>query len=117
MGRKSILTILFLLLVVLLMAFYFIPFNTSNFYSTGNNNFSITPGSEMQFYPNMRFPDPEISYKISNCPLQKQNDMKFAFEILENLTSLEFYSVGGNEEISVTCEERARVENGLFIPV
>ncbi len=69
----------------------------------------------MQFYPNMRFPSPEISYKISSCPLQKQNDMEFAFGILENLTSLEFYSVGNNEEISITCEERERVENGLFI--
>jgi hypothetical protein len=63
----------------------------------------------------MRFPSPEISYRISNCPLQKQNDMEYAFSIIENLTPLIFYPMNDNEEIFVTCEERNRMSEGLFI--
>jgi hypothetical protein len=69
----------------------------------------------MQFYENMRFPQKEISYKIVNCPLNKQQDAKRAFNILSNLTILDFYKTNSNEEISVTCDSRAKVEDRLFI--
>ncbi len=116
MGVKDILFILFALFAISLMIFYFIPFGTITFSSkTGNYNFSIgNISGDMQFYPNMRFPSNEISYKISDCNLQKQDDMEFAFEIMENLTPLRFYP-SNNEEITITCEERNRVDNGLFI--
>ncbi|MBU4056240.1 MAG: matrixin family metalloprotease [Proteobacteria bacterium] len=69
----------------------------------------------MQFYKNMRFPDSKISYKIDECPLQKKNNMERTFEILSNLTILEFYSTNTNEEISITCDENNKIEEGLFI--
>lgn len=117
MNFKLILTFIFVLIVILLMIFYFIPFGAINFVAkSGNYNFSvIQTGNQMQFYPNMRFPDSEISYKISDCPLQKENDMEFAFEIMENLTPLKFYSAVNNEEISIGCDERNHFNGGLFI--
>jgi len=63
----------------------------------------------------MRFPEPRISYKIDDCTLQKQDDMERAFNILENLTILDFYSVSSNEEISVTCSSNNIIEEGMFI--
>jgi len=116
MSVKTILFVLFALFAISLMIFYFLPISTINFSAkTGNYNFSINnESSNMQFYSNMRFPSNIISYKIFNCPLQKKNDMEFAFDILENLTSLRFY-LSNNEEISVTCEERDRINGGLFI--
>lgn len=116
MNFKIIGVFVFLILVVFLMAFYFVPFNTINFeIKSGNYNFSIIEGNKsMQFYPNMRFPGTEISYRIFDCPLQKENDMEYAFNIVENITPLFFYPVDNNEDISVTCEDKNIVHNGLF---
>ncbi len=117
MGWKTIITLIFGLFLISLMIFYFIPFNTINFSTnTGNYNFSVIQGnSTMQFYPNMRFSSQEISYRIFDCPLQKEDDMEFAFDIMENITPLRFYPVVNNEEISITCEEILRVDKDFFI--
>jgi hypothetical protein len=69
----------------------------------------------MQFYENMRFTGNEISYRIYECPLQKKYDMERAFEIISNLTVLEFYETEINEEIFITCDSRNKIENNLFI--
>ncbi|MCK9595892.1 matrixin family metalloprotease [Candidatus Pacearchaeota archaeon] len=116
MNFKVILSTIFILFTIFLLVFYFAPFNTLNFaVNSQGSNFSILPGNQMQFYPNMRFPSNSISYKISDCPLQKEDDMEYAFRILENITMLSFYPVLDNEEIAITCEERNRINNGLFI--
>ncbi len=116
MSVKKILFVLFSLFAISLMIFYFLPLSTINFSSgTGNHNFSLNNKTDnMQFYSNMRFPSSTISYRIFDCPLQKENDMKIAFDILENLTSLRFYP-SDNEEISVTCDGQERINGGLFI--
>ena len=116
MSVKTIFFVLFSLLVVSLMMFYFVPFSTINFGRTGNYNFSTGDDSSgMQFYSNMRFPNSRISYKISDCPLQKENDMEYAFDIVENLTLLTFHETSYNEEISITCEEKEEIDEGFFI--
>ena len=108
--------IISIMFIVSLMFFYLLPFNVINFETkSGNSNFSLMNGSNMQFYPNMRFPDTRISYRIFNCPLQKENDMEYAWSIIQNITVLKFYPVNDNEEISITCEERNRIDNGMFI--
>ncbi len=115
---KIILSTIFIVLVVSLLVFYwFIPRGAINFgIKTGNSNFSVgSEYQEMQFYQNMRFPNPEISYKISDCTLQKEDEMEEAFDIVSNLTLLDFYVVDNNEEISVTCDSGAKIEGGLFI--
>jgi len=106
MNFKKIISLISILLLTSLIFFYFIPINKINFTAPqSNSNFSATGNNSMQYYPNMRFPETNISYKISGCPLQKENEMESAFGIIENLTTLRFYPVTDGEEISVTCEE------------
>jgi len=116
MGVKEVLLVMCALALLFLTIFYFVPMNTLNFgVKTGNYNFSIVQGEGMQqFYPNMRFPSSTISYKISNCPLQKQDDMKYAFKLVEEMTPLTFYSVDSGEEIFVTCEDVDIIQGGFF---
>jgi len=109
---------IFMILVVSLLVFYwFIPREAIDFgIKTGNYNFSVSHGyEEMQFYKNMRFPTSEISYKILDCPLQKEDEMEYAFDIFSNKTVLNFYAVNSDEEISITCDSKNKIEGGLFI--
>jgi len=118
MNWKAILGFIFLLIVVgLLVVYWFIPLDSSEFFvKNRETNFSLNSDiSGVQFYENMRFPTPEISYKIDDCPLQKQDDMRRGFDIVENLTILTFYPVNSNEEISITCSSDNRIEEGMFI--
>jgi len=119
MNWKFFFSVIFILFAISTLIFYwFIPFKTTEFKTKpSNTNFSLDNyGTEtMQFYKNMRFPDSKISYKIDECPLQKKNNMERTFEILSNLTILEFYSTNTNEEISITCDENNKIEEGLFI--
>lgn len=115
--RWKIFGIAFLCLVVILLVFYwFIPFSSSEFFiKSSNANFSLGNGSSMQFYKNMRFPEPQITYKIDDCTIQKEDDMERAFDIMQNFTILDFNSVGSNEEISITCDSKNKREGDLFI--
>lgn len=117
MGWKTILSIFFILVVVSLLVFYwFVPFGKIEFSAKPvNSNFSVGNSGEMQFYEHMRYPDSKISYHIYDCSLQKQNDMKYAFNIISNLTILNFYSVDSGEEISILCDEKNKFEGELFI--
>lgn len=118
MGGKTIIGVLFLIAVIALInIYYFIPFTEIEFiYKPLNYNFTLNGSGDMQFYPNMRFKSNSISYSIEDdCSLKKQNDMRRAFEIVENLTLLEFYEVDSNEEITITCNETTRFEGNMFI--
>ena len=117
MDWKKILTILSALVIISLLFFYLSPFNVSEFIAkkSENTNFSLNSSDSMQFYPNMRFPDSAISYKINDCPLEKRNEMENAFEIISNKTVLNFYIAKSDEEISIICKEKTRTEGGLFI--
>ena len=103
--------------LIFLMVFYFVPFNTIKFgVKSGNYNFSIPEkGKTMQFYPNMRFSSSEISYRISDCSLQKQNDMESAFGMIEDITPLVFYPLHSHEEIYITCQDKNIINEGMFI--
>lgn len=123
MTWKSALSLIFFVIVIALLVFYWIiPFGKIDF-GTGepNYNFSIndsgqdSDGYVSQFYPNMRFPEKEISYSINDCPVSKENDMETAFGIVSNLTILKFYPSGNNPQIIVTCDSKTRIEGGLFI--
>lgn len=116
---KTLLSTLFSLLVILLLIFYWLaPFRNLEFeVKTTNSNFSLSNlgTKNFQFYENMRYPDSKISYKIDNCNLQKENDMDRAFQIVSEKTILSFFPVNQNEEISVTCDNKNKLEGGLFI--
>ena len=114
---KLLLILAFIMVMVtMVFVYWFVPFNTINLSIVGkNSNFSLVSDSDMQFYKNMRFPHPEVSYKIYDCPLNKKNSMEDAFGILENKTVLSFFPVDSNEEISVTCDSRNKLDKNLFI--
>lgn len=117
MGSRFILGVLSLIVIVFLLNYYFMPFSKLEFSSTPKNyNFSIGGNvSQIQFYPNMRYTDKDISYRIIGCPLSKQGDMLEAFKMLDNLTVLNFHPVNSDEEITVTCDERTKFEGNMFI--
>ncbi len=118
MEWKVVLGAFFSLIAIALLIFYwFIPNNAEFFLgSPSSSNFTLDNSTEMQFYSNMRFPNSTISYKINqDCSLQKKNDMKRAFQIISQDTILEFYPINSNEEISVTCDEKNKIEGGMFI--
>ena len=117
MKWAKILGFLFFLFVLISLGVYWIvPFNNSDsLLSSSNSNFSLgnidklnltNYSASMQFYPNMRFPTTHISYKIEDCPLQKEYNMQQAFRRIENVTVLNFYPVDSNQQISVTCDSR-----------
>ncbi len=116
MSLKLVVTLISVISLIGLMVFYLLPFNTVNFSADANYNFTEEQGTSlMQFYPDMRFPDSEISYRIFDCPLQKKNDMETAFEMVAEITPLTFYPVTDNEEIFVSCQEDDVFGNGVFI--
>jgi hypothetical protein len=110
----------FMVVVVLIMLFFtywLIPFSTTNFNLSSNSNFSInnSANSTLQFYPDMRFSETSLSYKIVNCSLERTNDMTWAFNILSGVTILYFYPVEFGQQITVTCKDTISSEGGLFI--
>ena len=119
MRGKILLSFVFVIFAITILVFYwFVPFSTTEFWMTpDNSNFSLESYGKdnMQFYPNMRYPDYRISYKIDDCPLQKKYDMERAFGILEDKSILEFYPTEVNQEITVTCDSKTKMEGGLFI--
>ncbi|PIO08648.1 hypothetical protein COU59_00900 [Candidatus Pacearchaeota archaeon CG10_big_fil_rev_8_21_14_0_10_34_12] len=109
-----------LALISLLATYWLLPFGTTQFYKTqnsGNFNFTLDNSDDlkMQFYDNMRYPNKEILYNIESCSIQKRYEMEQALEIVSNLTILKFNPSDFGWEISVTCDEKTRIENGLFI--
>lgn len=104
--------------ILLLVGYWFIPISDGNFSFNKNisSSFNLPNESkELQFYPNMRFPESKISYVISNeCSIKKQGEMKEAFSYIENLTLLSFYK-SNNPEIEVSCQEKDKPSGKLFI--
>ena len=109
------------LILLMLCIYWFIPLDTKEFSlsSNSNSNFSLNllENNSLQFYPNMRFEDTILSYRIVNCPLQRKNDMEWAFDIIAEKTVLSFRPAAYNEDedITVTCEEATKTEGNLFI--
>ncbi len=121
---KGVLVFLGVLLALGLLFFYeFSPLVEDSFQikQPKETNFSLNNidgnASVKQFYPNMRFPDKTISYRISDkCNLEKKAETEEALKIIGDATILNFYSVTQNEEIFIGCSERTKKdEAGLFV--
>lgn len=118
MGWKTIIGYLSALLLIALLAFYWIiPLQNIDFGTWsqgGNSNFSLTSSvnTNMQFYPNMRYSYANISYRIINCSIRRADDMKTAFNTIQNLTLIKFYPVLNNEDISVACDYATQIAQG-----
>lgn len=76
------------------------------------------PQSSNQFYPNMRYPNSEISYSLSDsCSVKRRRDFEAGIAYLEDRTILDFYEVARDAEISVICSDLSPKpdEEGHFI--
>jgi len=131
MNIKGFLTLMLMIVAVgLLIVYWFFPFSnfedarvqntihTNNF--TRDSNFSSNRTETLQFYPNLRYKDEEISYRIgTQCTIAKKDEMLRAMDIIENRTVIDFYSVGtnrmGEEEIHISCEDKNIEKGGLFV--
>ena len=71
--------------------------------------------SNIQFYPNMRYADREISYSIGQeCSEENNMEMKKAFYYLENMSVIRFKEKEKGE-ITIGCREEERREGGIII--
>jgi len=103
----TIFNIMLVIIIILLLIFIFlfiIPFGEETELIAINeqeqNPLNYT--YKMQFYPNMRYPDSLISYQISDeCNEKKTEQMKRAFQILEEQTFLQFTEKTNNPEIEI----------------
>ena len=116
---KVVIWISVLIVFIILAIYWFAPTNVEFIMGNVNSNFSLNAGSlqSLQYYPNMRFPSSDISYKIdSECSSGKASYMEKAFAELSQSTNLIFFPVDSNQEILVTCSNQIRNEgNGLFV--
>ncbi len=115
----SFMTAIFI--IFLLVSYWVFPIGNYEFslkpdLAQTNYNFSLTNDSALQFYTNLRYPSSDISYKISGkCTLQKKYDAEFAISTLNNQTDLNLYPVSNDEEISITCDDKIKVEERFFV--
>ncbi|MCK5617595.1 matrixin family metalloprotease [Candidatus Pacearchaeota archaeon] len=119
---KLVLGVIFLVIVVGLLVLYWIIPNESLVNLIGSNGeflscseFEFGNMSDIQFYPNMRYVDSNISYRIGDCNIHKTNDAIRAFNEVENKTALSFYEVSEDEEILISCDSVSKIQNGMFI--
>lgn len=119
MGWERVAVLIFVVLVFGILAIYwFGPTNVEFIMGNANSNFSLNSSlQDLQYYPNLRFPSSDISYKISSeCSLSKSSDMEKAFSELSQSTILRFFPADNNEEILITCSNQIKPEgNGLFV--
>ncbi|MEK6833068.1 MAG: CARDB domain-containing protein [Nanoarchaeota archaeon] len=116
-GKTFYSLIAIIILLLLFFSYWFIPYNTTEFNASPNSNFSLnnSENNSLQFYSNMRFSETNLSYRIEDCPLQRTNDMSWAFNIISDTTILNFFPVEDRQEITITCDDANKFEGNLFI--
>jgi hypothetical protein len=100
--------VLLILLAFLFIGLYFLWYNlpdqTVDFTTFKGNISQNLPENSAQFYPNMRYVEKEISYKLSDkCSPKKTQDFEMATKILEQKTILSFYN-SDKPQILISCE-------------
>lgn len=122
----KVLEIVFIVLAVGLIAFnsFFI---WSNYISPKKINLSSYASAPLQkpvvyeakqFYPNMRYPNREISFSIeSYCNPEKRRNILSALKILGDLTILRFYESNENSEIKFICSSAPEETNSPYLVV
>jgi hypothetical protein len=132
--KKILFIFLFFLLFNLFILVFLNPFNNQTFSYTKesslNENFNNLSNQEKNQYSSynlntsfnlfmekMRFQNSDISYKIYNCDSQKNQDILYSFNLIENHSILRFYETQDNEDISVFCDKNSskNFENYLIV--
>ena len=100
--------LLFLLIVTFGIGVYVLYLNfpepSTGFEELYANASASSPNLSGQFFPNMRFTEPIISYSIEeNCSAKKKEDALLAFQILQAKTILKFYQKSDMSDIQTYC--------------
>ena len=102
--------LLFLLIVTFGIGVYVLYLNfpepSTGFEELYANASASSPNLSGQFFPNMRFTEPIISYSIEeNCIAKKKEDALLAFQILQAKTILKFYQKSDMSDIQTYCSK------------
>lgn len=112
MRRVEFATII-LLVILLAGALYllwtFIPTEQVEFEAYKAEVSQNLPTQSAQFYPNMRYPNSELTYKLAEtCSTKKRNDFKEAVKTLESATILTFKEISSEKpDITISCTNLA----------
>lgn len=112
-----------ILFVLIIASSYFIWLNIPKepvaLHQSQLNGFNLSELTQLQFYPNMRYPDKTITYEINvSCQQKRQEDIKEAFSILEQNSILKFVPSAIEPEIAITCtklQSPSREQSRYFI--
>lgn len=122
MSWKAVMSFVIVILLIGLFTFYFLPIGEIVEFSVagsgGSSNFTLEGSNAtegMQFYDNMRYYDSSISYNIADCPVNKLDEMKRAFDVVEAATVLDFYETDFDQQISVTCDSSVKTSGRAFV--
>ncbi len=70
----------------------------------------------MQFYPNMRFSRPPVTYGFDpECSPKRRENIQQAISLLERKTHLRFAPAEADPDIFIECSERYAKDEGIFI--
>src|SRR3989344_8949667 len=105
--RISEILALVVMIAVLIGGSYFVWLNfptNLEYNSYVSNATAHLPGQSYQFYPNMRYVNRTIAYKIApECSSSKRANIAAAFDILEEETVLRFISTEGTGQLVYFC--------------
>ena len=123
MGALDVIVVILLIVLLGIGGYVFwdnLPGKVEDFKPAGNvdgkNSQVYSNGS--QFYPNMRYPDKEISYSLSDsCDDNKKSSAREAFSIISRKTILNFKEKSGSAEIEILCSDISPTaeEKGHFV--
>lgn len=102
--------LIIILLAVLAISSYFIylnfPTSPKELIPGYIPDVEVPESTELQFYPNMRYQDKIITYKIEDaCSEQRTQDVEQAFRTIQAATILQFTQTTLNPEISILCSK------------
>lgn len=118
MTFKSAITLIFVFTIIATLFIYYpATIEENKFMPIKNEEPELAQSfaESLQFFPNMRYQDSIISYKIEGCSIKKSDDMRRALQRVASKTVLSFYPVEENPEIEISCADTGRFEAGLFI--
>jgi hypothetical protein len=105
----AVILLLILLVGALYLLWTYIPTEQVEYEAFKAEVSQDLPTSSAQFYPNMRYPNQELTFVLSDaCSEKKKKDFREATQILETKTILKFIETTSEEsDITISCSKVA----------
>lgn len=88
--------------------YYNITSQAESYIADNSNSLEGLTQNSKQFYPGMRFPEKSIGYEFADeCDDLRKENVRKAFEILDDKSLLSFNEGSGNEKIIILCSKMA----------